>query len=108
MERWTNWVSVQSSVLLFGSIFPLYSCEPSFQFSSRSLCIGLGLGPVLTSGPKDNNKSTTCLLCTMCLKYIISIDLHSDPVRKILLILQMRKLQKVDNLFKVIQLRHSR
>lgn len=84
-DRWKDGLTVffvQSSVLLFGSILLLYSCESSFQFSSKSLRVRLGLGHVLTNGPKDNNKSNMCVLCTTCLKYIISIDLHSDLVRK--------------------------
>ena len=111
MERWTNWVFVQSSLLLFGSFLPSYSCESSFQFSSKSLCISSGLGPILTSAPKDNSKSTTRLLCTTCLKCIIVMDLHSDLVRKGLEHSFCRwgiwGSKKVDNFFKIIQLGHG-
>lgn len=62
--RWKNrltiWGFVQSIVLTFGSVLPLYSYDPPLQFASRSVYISLGSGHVLTYGRRTTVVPGAC------------------------------------------------
>lgn len=98
-------------MLMLGSILPfevLWVFFPIF-FWEFSCKFGLGVRPYQWS--KDNS-GTSCLLCAMCLLYIISIDLQSHLVRKRLGHSFWRwgiwGSGSIGNLFKVTQLQHGR